>query len=129
VIFGFREGQNSPGTVSVVDGILGNLVNVELLDLNLAVGGSDADNSGLSTLGDNGNTGALGVLLGEQSKLLSDLNNVLGAPLVAGSVGTSLGLVTECVIGVGQNGIQLLLEELGDEGSGEREHEDLLACE
>lgn len=118
-------GRNLPGTVGVVDGLLGDLVNGKLLDLDGTVGRGNTDDSGVGALGDDSDTRALGVLLGQKGELLGDLNNVLGAPLVAGSVGTSLGLVTEGVVSVGQDAVQLLLEELGDEGSGEREHEDL----
>lgn len=114
-----------PSTVGVVDGILRDLVNIELLDLGLAVGRANTNHGGEGALGNNSNTGTLGVLLGQLSKLLGDLNHVLGAPLVAGSIGTSLGLVTEGVVSVRQNTVQLLLEELGNEGSREREHEDL----
>lgn len=96
----------------------------ELLDFNVAVG-ANGDNGGLKTLGDDHSAGTLGVLLGESSKLLSDLNNVLSAPLVAGRVGTSLGLVAKSVVSVRQDTIELVLEELGDEGGREVKHEDL----
>lgn len=100
-------------------------MNSELLDLDGAVGRGNTDNGGQSTLGDDGNARALGVLLGQKGELLGDLDNVLSAPLVAGGVGTSLSLVTEGVVSVGENAVQLLLEELGNEGGGEGEHEDL----
>lgn len=96
----------------------------ELLDLNVAVG-ANGNNGGLKTLGDDHSAGTLGVLLGENSKLLSDLNDVLGTPLVAGRVGASLGLVAAGVVSVRQDAIELVLEELGDEGGREVKHEDL----
>lgn len=100
-------------------------MNLELLDLDGAVGGGNTDNGRKSTLGDDSDAGALGVLLGQQGELLGDLNDVLSAPLVAGGISTSLGLVTESVVGVGEDAVELLLEELGNEGSRQREHEDL----
>ena len=101
-------------------------MHLELLDLNDTGRRANGDDGGLSALGDNGNAGTLGVLLGELSELLGDLNNILGAPLVALGVGKSLSLVTEGVVSVGQDAVELLLEELGDEGGGERQHERLI---
>lgn len=123
--------MNLPGTVGVVDSIGGKLVDTELLDLDITAGGSDGNDGGLGTLGDNGDTGTLGVHLGEEGELLGDLDNILSTPLVALRVGKGLSLVADGVISVGENTVQLLLEELGDEGSGERKHEGLeeLQCE
>ena len=101
-------------------------MDVELLHLDLAAGLGGSDNGGIGALGDNGNAGAAVVLLGQLSQLLGDLDDIVGAPAVALGVGTSLGLVAEGVVGVGQNGVELVLEELRDEGSGQREHEDLV---
>lgn len=101
-------------------------MDLELLHLDVTGSGADGDNGGESALGDNGNTGTLGVLLGELSELLGDLGDILGAPLVALGVGNSLSLVTEGVVGVGQDAIQLVLEELGNERSRDREHEGLM---
>jgi hypothetical protein len=114
-----------PGTVGVVDGILGDLVNVEFLHID-GTGSRAGGNDGWEgALGNNGNTGTLGVLLGELSELLGNLSDVLGAPLVALRVGNGLSLVAEGVVSVWKNTVQLLLEELGDEGGGKRQHEDL----
>lgn len=115
-----------PGTVGVVDGLLGKLVNRELLDLSIAVGRANGNNGRLKALGDDHSTGTLGVLLGQHSQLLGNFNDVLGAPLVTGRVGESLTLVAAGVVGVRQNAVQLVLEELGDEGSREVEHKDLV---
>lgn len=120
---------HSPSTVGVVNGFLGDLADLELLHLDGTGSRADGDNGRESALGDNGNTGTLGVLLGELSELLSDLGDILGAPLVALGVGNSLSLVTEGVVGVGQDAIQLVLEELGNERSRDGEHEGLMRIE
>lgn len=125
-MWGCLDQYHSPSTVGVVDGVLGDLADLELLHLDGTGSGADGDNGGESALGDNGNTGTLGVLLGELSELLGDLGDILGAPLVALGVGNSLSLVTEGVVGVGQDAIQLVLEELGNERSRDREHEGLM---
>lgn len=114
-----------PSTVGVGDVLLRNLVDVPLLDLNFTAGLHGSGDGGQSTLGDDGEPGAVGVLLGKLSKLLGDLDNVFGAPAVALGVRTSLGLVAEGVVGVGENGVKLVLEELRDERSRERKHEGL----
>lgn len=125
-MWGCLDQYHSPSTVGVVDGVLGDLADLELLHLDGTGSGADGDNGGESALGDNGNTGTLGVLLGELSELLGDLGDILGAPLVALGVGNSLSLVTEGVVGVGQDAIQLVLEELSNERSRDREHEGLM---
>ena len=122
---GSKGVSSLPSTVGVVDGLLGKLVNVEGLDLNLTGLGGDGDNSLLGTLGNDGDTSTLGVLLGGESELLGDLNNVVSTPLVALRVDTSLSLVADGVVSVRENTVQLLLEELGDERSGQGEHEGL----
>jgi len=114
-----------PSTIGVGDGVLGDLADSELLDFDLTVGLNRSGHSGQGTLGDNSDTRAASVLLRELSKLLGDLDNVVGTPAVALGVGTSLSLVAEGVVSVGQDGVELVLEELRDERSGEGEHEDL----
>lgn len=76
-------GEGITSTVSVIDGFLGDLADLELLHLDGTSSRADGDNGRESALGDNGNTGTLGVLLGELSELLGDLSDILGAPLVA----------------------------------------------
>lgn len=98
----------------------------ELLDLGFTVGRGNGNDGGLKTLGDDHSTGALSVLLGQLSQLLGNLNDVIGAQVVARRVRASLSLVAAGVVGVRQNAVQLLLEELGDEGRREVEHEDLV---
>lgn len=122
----FSDQHHSPSTVGVDDGILGDLADLELLHLDGTGSRADSDDGGESALGDNGNTGTFGVLLGELSKLLGDLGDILGAPLVALGVGNSLSLVTEGVVGVGKDAIQLVLEELSNERSRDGEHEGLM---
>lgn len=101
-------------------------MNRELLDLSITVAGGDSNDGRLKTLGDDHSTGTLGVLLGQHSQLLGNLDDVVGAPLVASRVGTSLSLVAAGVVGVRKNAVQLVLEELGDEGGREVQHEDLV---
>lgn len=112
-----------PSTVSVGDGVLGDLAYSELLDLDLTIGLNRGCYSRQGTLGDNSNTRTAGVLLRELSKLLGDLDNIVGTPAVTLGVGTSLSLVAEGVVSVRQDGVELVLEELRDERSGEGEHE------
>lgn len=119
-----------PSTVGVDDAVLGDFLDGPLLDVNLTAGLHGSRDSGQGTLSDNGGPWAVVVLLGQLSQLLGDLNNVLSTPAVALRVRTGLGFVAESVVGVGQNFIELVLEELRNEGSRERKHEDLFfACQ
>jgi len=45
---------------------------------------------------------------------------------VALSVGNGLGLVAECVVGVREDAVELVLEELGNERGGDGKHENLI---
>lgn len=114
-----------PSTVGVDDAVLGDFLDGPLLDLNLTTGLHGSRDSGQGTLSDNGGPWAVVVLLRQLSQLLGDLNNVLSAPAVALRVRTGLGFVAESVVGVGQDFIELVLEELRNEGSRERKHKDL----
>jgi hypothetical protein len=87
-------------------------VDGERLDLILAL---DGNNGGLGTLGDDGNTLALLVLLGKVGEVLGDGGNVGGLEVVRLGVGGGLGLVTDDVVPVGSGLVELLLEELGNE--------------
>ncbi len=111
------------GTVGVGDLRSVNGVDRELLDTLLAL---DGDEGGLGALGDNGDTLALAVLLGEVGEVLDDVLGLLGGEVVRLSVGGSLGLVADDVVPVGGAGIDGVLEELGDEGSGEGQNKDLV---
>ena len=122
---GEATGKGITGTVGVVD--LGGIdgVDGELLDLILALDGNDGR---LGALGDDGNTLALGVLLGEVGKSLGDLLNISDVEAVGLGVGGGLTLVADHVVPVGSRGIKGLLEELANEGGGEREDEGLVAA-
>jgi hypothetical protein len=67
----------------------------------------------------------LGVLLGHGGELLGDLSNVGQTPAVVLRVGQSLGFVADQVVDVGDDFVELVLEELGDERGGEGEDEGL----
>ena len=111
------------GTSGVGDLGLVDLVDGESLDLILAL---DGNNGGLSALGDDSNTLALLVLLGKVGEVLGDGGDVGGLEVVGLGVGGSLGLVADDVVPVGSGLIELLLEELGNEGSVQGESERLL---
>lgn len=95
----------------------------EGLDVVLALDGNDG---GLSALGDDDGTLALGVLLGQVGHVLGDGRDVFGVEVVRSSEGASLGLVANNVVPVGRSLVELVLEELGNERSGQREHENLV---
>ncbi len=101
-------------------------MDLELLDVDLAVGLDHSRDGGEGALGNDSDSGTLGVLLGQLSQLLGDLNNVVGAPGVALGVGASLRFIAEDVVGVGHDAVQLILKKLRDERCGEREHESLV---
>ena len=79
----------------------------------------NGDKSRLSALGDDGNSLALGVLLGQVGKGLCDILGLLAGKVVRLGVGSGLGLVSDDVVPVGSAGINGVLEELGNEGGGE----------
>ena len=106
------SGEGVTGTSGVGNLGLVDLVDREGLDLVLAL---DRNNGGLGTLGDDGNTLALLVLLGKVGEVLSDGGDVGGLEVVGLGVGGSLGLVADDVVPVGSGLVELLLEELGNE--------------
>lgn len=110
-------------TVGVVD--LGRLdgVDRELLDLILALNG---DQGGVSALSDNSDTLSLAVLLGKVGEVLGDILGLLGRQVVGLSVSSSLGLVANDVVPVRSASINDVLEELGNERSGERQNKRLV---
>lgn len=116
-------GESIASTVAVVDLALFNGVDGELLDALLALDGNE---SGLSALGDDGNTLALAVLLGEVGKVGDDILGLLGSQVVRLSVRGSLGLVADDVVPVGGAGVNNFLEELRNERSRERKDKDLV---
>lgn len=121
----YLKNINLPGTVGVNN--LGRLQNSdwEGLDSWLARGGS-SNNSWLSSLGDNNDSVALVVDLWKLSNSLGNLSNVLGLQSVGLGVGESLRLVSNEEIGVWEDRVQLILEELWDEWSGKVDGEDLV---
>jgi hypothetical protein len=116
------SGEGVTGTSGVGDLGLVDLVDGESLDLILTLNGN---NGGLGTLGDDGNTLALLVLLGEVGEVLGDGGNVGGLQVVGLGVRGGLGLVADDVIPVGSGLVELLLEELRNEGSVQGEGEGL----
>ena len=116
-------GKGVAGTVGVVD--LGGVdgVHGELPHLGLAL---DGDEGGLGALGDDDGALALGVLLGEVGEGEGDVAGRVGGEGVRLCVRGGLGLVADDEVGVGDGGVEDVLEELGDEGRGEVEGEDLV---
>ena len=110
------------GTSGVGDLGLVDLVDGESLDFILAL---DGNNGGLSTLGDDGNTLALLVLLGKVGEVLSDGGDVGGLEVVGLGVGGGLGLVADNVVPVRGGLVELVLEELANERSVQGETEGL----
>lgn len=95
----------------------------EGLDVVLTLDGNDG---GLGALSDDGDTLALGVLLGKVGQVLGDGGDVGGLEVVRLGVGSGLGLVADNVVPVRGGLVELLLEELGNERSVEGESEGLL---
>lgn len=116
------SGKGVTGTSGVGDLGLVDLVDGERLDLILTL---DGNNGGLGTLGDDGNTLALLVLLGKVGEVLGDGGNVGGLQVVRLGVGSSLSLVADNVVPVGSGLVELLLEELGNERCVQGESEGL----
>lgn len=120
------EETTSKGVTSTVRvGNLGSVngVDGELLDALLAL---DGDESGESALGDDGDTLALAVLLGEVGEVPGNILGLLGGQVVRLGVGGGLGLVADNVVPVGGAGVDGVLEELGDEGSREGQDKGLV---
>lgn len=121
-----RDEATSEGVTSAVGVVdLGGINGVDrvLLDLALALGG---DEGRLGALGDDGDALALAVLLGEVGEGESDVPGGVGGEAVRLGVRGSLGLVADDVVGVGEGGIEGVLEELGDEGGREVDGEGLV---
>lgn len=77
-------------------------------------------------MGDDSSSLSLCVCLGQSSEVLGNLLDILGLKSVALGIGQSLGLVPDNVVPVRGAGIERVLEELGDERRGQREHKDLV---
>lgn len=113
------------GTVGVVDLLLSDGMNRVSLNLLATLLGND---SRLSTLGNNGETGTLGVLLGQVGEVLGNGSNVgLSDPQVVRlGISGSLGLVADHVVPVLGGLVKGFFEELGNERGGKVDNEDLV---
>lgn len=116
-------GKGIARTVGVVDLLRGDGVDGDLLDLGLAL---DGEERGLGALGDDDDTLALRVLLGEVGDVAGNILGGVRGERVRLGVGGRLGLVADDVVAVGDGGIQDVLEELGDEGGREVQDEGLV---
>lgn len=110
-------------TSGVTDFLLVDGVDSVLLDLVLALNGN---NGRVSALGDDDSSLAIGVDLGQVGKVLGNGRDIVSLEVVRLCVGAGLGLVADDVVPVGSSLVELVLEELGDEGSRKRQHEDLV---
>lgn len=116
------SGEGVTSTGGVGDLGLVDLVNREGLDVVFTLDGND---SGLSALGDDGDTLALLVLLGKVGEVLSDGRDVSSLEVMGLGVGGSLGLVANDVVPVRSSLVELVLEELGNERCVQGESEGL----
>ena len=112
--------KNLPSAVGVVNLLSSNGVDWELLDLV-----SNNSDSGVGALGEHNSTNPLRVLLGKRNDGLGNLLHILGGKVVRLSVGGGLGLVANEDFDVGEDLVELVLEELGDERSRQVENERL----
>lgn len=116
--------ESITSTVGVIDLLLGDFVNGVLLGLN-ATCGRDSSHGWKGTLRNDHDTGALSVLLLESGELLGDFGNISETPAMALGVSEGFGFVADEVVNVGNDTVELVLEELRDERSGEREDKGL----
>lgn len=98
----------------------GNLLHIDLATL--LCGNGD---SGVGALCEDDSPGPLSVLLGAIGNSLGNLLDILGVKVVRLSKGSSLSLVTNEDIDVGEDLVERVLEELCDERSGQVENERL----
>lgn len=113
------------GAVGVVDLALVDGVDGELLEGDLAAGLGDGDDGGVGALSDDDGALARRVLLGQLGHGRRDGGNVLRLEVVRRRPRPRLRLVANHVVPVRRRAVELLLEELGNEGGGEGEGEDL----
>lgn len=83
-------------------------------------------NCGVGALCENDSPGSLCVLLGAVGDGLSNLLDILGLDVVRLGESGGLGLVTNEDVNVGKDFVERVLEELGNEGSGQVEDERLV---
>lgn len=135
-------GESISGTVGVDNLLAGEGVDGEGLGRGLAGWVGSDDDRGLSTLSDDNEARTGSIDLGELGNGLRNLDNVggliLSVPVRCDSlwdtyvqavrlrIGESLGLVTNEIVGVGEDRVELLLEELREERSGEIDRENLV---
>lgn len=96
----------------------------DLLDIDLVA--SSNGNCGVGALREDHSPGPLCVLLGAVGNDLGNLLDVLGVEVVRFSESSSLGLVTNEDVDIGENLIERVLEKLCDKGSGQVEDERLV---
>jgi hypothetical protein len=117
-------GEGVTSTVGVVDLLLADGVDGVLLDLVAALLGH---NGRLGALGDDSDTRALAVGLGEVGQVLGNGRDVsLGGKTVGTGVCGGLSLVADDVVPVLGGLVQRVLEELGNEGCGQVNNEGLV---
>lgn len=116
-------GERITSTVGVADSLGVNGVHWVRLGGALALG---SDNSWEGTLGDDGKSLPLGVLLWQVGQVLGDLSDVGSLETVALGVSQSLALVTDDNIPVWGALVKGLLKELADEWGGEGDDEGLV---
>lgn len=115
--------ESISSTVAVNNLVLGDGNNGVFLDRAISLG----DNGVVDSLGEDNETLALGVDLGELGNVGGNSLDILGVGQVVGKgIGLGLTLVTKDNIHVGHDLIQDLGEELGDEGSREVHGEGLV---
>lgn len=96
-------------------------MDLDRLDVSISADGD----GGVGALGEDDGPGALGVLLGALCDGLGDLGDVLGLDAVRLGECGGLGLVADEDVDVGQDLVERVLEELGDEWRGKVEDEGL----
>lgn len=116
--------ESVTSTVSIIDLLLGDFVNGVFLGLN-AAGSRDSSHGGEDSLGNDHDTGALGILLLECGELLGNFGDVGQTPAVALGVGERFGFVSDEVVDIGDDAVELVFEELRNERGGEGEDEGL----
>jgi hypothetical protein len=114
-----------PSTIGVIDLALVNGVDGVLLHVNSTIWLGGCDNCRISALRDDGNSLSLGVLLWNRGQSLCDFGDGLGLQTLCLCPGSSLGLVSNHIIPVWRCCCKLVLEELANEWSRQRQNEDL----
>jgi hypothetical protein len=118
--------ESITGTVGVVDAVSANGVDWRLFYLSAAALLCGDGDGGVGALGDDHSPCTLGVFLGALGNLLRNLLDcAVFSVVVRLGKGGGFGLVADEDIDVGQDLVERVLEELGDEGCGKVEDEDL----